>query len=511
MSEFKGIIGLDGKPLRVDRREDVRGKYEAAQTRDMDYRHWMMVDELSAAAANSPEVRKTLRERSRYEFDNNGYYSGLIESIAQDTIGSGPRPQVSVIGAMDDSESDDVARLIEAGWNRWASDDVVDYADKLRIGDESELRDGESFDLFINNPAVSDQVKLDILVIETDQVATPGVGGIKAGDVDGIEFDNKRNPIAYHVLSDHPGNSDYRLTFTAERIPSDLMCHWFRPKRPGAARGVPILTPGIPLMAQVRRFCESTLTAAEWAAKISGILYTDLPPDEEGNEVSAKGFERYQLPGGTVLTAPLGYKIEQLSPQHPSDRYGEFKGENLDEIGRAAHAPSNVVRGNSRDYNFSSGRLDYVLYHKAIRVRRRRMKTRKLNRTFRAWYAEASRIPDYFGKGVRVPPVSQISIAWYWDGFESIDPQKDADANKINLEMGLTTYAELCAEDGIDWQDRFRQRSREEKLAKELGITLAYKSGMAATPLAQDNPMAARVSHIEKLLASMSGRNGSHA
>ena len=43
----------------------VRARYDAASTNDENRRHWANADSLSANAANSPEVRRVLRNRAR--------------------------------------------------------------------------------------------------------------------------------------------------------------------------------------------------------------------------------------------------------------------------------------------------------------------------------------------------------------------------------------------------------------------------------------------------------------
>jgi hypothetical protein len=48
----------------------VRGRYDAAATTEENRRHWANADMLSAAAANNPQVRRTLRSRARYEVAN---------------------------------------------------------------------------------------------------------------------------------------------------------------------------------------------------------------------------------------------------------------------------------------------------------------------------------------------------------------------------------------------------------------------------------------------------------
>ncbi len=53
-------------PVRVK----LQARYDAAQTTAENRKHWANADGLRADAANSPEVRATLRQRARYETAN---------------------------------------------------------------------------------------------------------------------------------------------------------------------------------------------------------------------------------------------------------------------------------------------------------------------------------------------------------------------------------------------------------------------------------------------------------
>ena len=69
----------------------IRGKYGAAQTTDENRRHWASADALSADAAASAGVRRTLRNRARYEVANNSYARGIVLTLANDVVRTGPR------------------------------------------------------------------------------------------------------------------------------------------------------------------------------------------------------------------------------------------------------------------------------------------------------------------------------------------------------------------------------------------------------------------------------------
>ena len=72
----------------------VRGRYDAAATTEENRRHWANADLLSVNAANNPQVRRTLRARARYEVANNSYARGIVLTLANDCVGTGPRLQM---------------------------------------------------------------------------------------------------------------------------------------------------------------------------------------------------------------------------------------------------------------------------------------------------------------------------------------------------------------------------------------------------------------------------------
>ena len=101
----------------------VRARYDAAQTIDENRRHWANADALSAAAANSLDVRRTVRNRARYEVANNCYLSGMVQTLANDCIGTGPRLQLL-------TQDSALNNRIEALFGDWARE--IHLASKLR-------------------------------------------------------------------------------------------------------------------------------------------------------------------------------------------------------------------------------------------------------------------------------------------------------------------------------------------------------------------------------------------
>ncbi|MCX7428035.1 MAG: phage portal protein [Planctomycetia bacterium] len=333
----------------------LRARYDAAVVNDDNRRHWANADGLSARAANSAEVRRILRNRSRYEVANNSYARGIVLTLANDAIGTGPRLQMLT----DNAEAN---RRIEREFTAWAK--AINLAERLRTMRVARAQDGEAFAVLTSNMSLPTAIQLDLRLIEAEQVATPDLNALVFNAVDGIVFDEAGNPVEYHVLKQHPGDAFALVRREFDRVPRASMIHWFRADRPGQARGIPDIMPALPLFAQLRRFTLAVLAAAETAADFAGILYTDAPANGEAD--AAEPFESIELEKRALLTMPGGWKMSQLQAEQPATTYAEFKREILNEIARCLNMPFNVAAGNSSGYNYASGRLDHQTYYKSI-------------------------------------------------------------------------------------------------------------------------------------------------
>ena len=78
-----GIFGRmfgGGKPGRVSSPAPrVRARFDIAEKGD-DARHWANADHFSMDGALTPMVRRTIRNRARYERNNNSYLAGIAET-----------------------------------------------------------------------------------------------------------------------------------------------------------------------------------------------------------------------------------------------------------------------------------------------------------------------------------------------------------------------------------------------------------------------------------------------
>ena len=452
----------------------VRGRYDAAATTEENRRHWANADLLSADAAANPQVRRVLRSRARYEVANNSYARGIVLTLANDCVGTGPRLQMLT----EDAEAN---RLVEEQFDEWAT--AVNLSEKLRTMRIARAESGEAFAMLLSNPKIDSLVKLDLRLIEADQVATPELAGpdSPSNAVDGIVFDSFGNPVEYHLLRNHPGDP-HSGSMEYERVPAAAMIHYFRADRPGQSRGVPEITPALPLFAQLRRYTLAVLAAAETAADFAAVLFTDAPANGEAQEVEPMDLVELERRMATVL--PGGWKLGQVHAEQPATGYGEFKKEILNEISRCLSIPYNVAACNSSGYNYASGRLDHQTYYKSIRVDQSQLAAVVLDRVLRAWLDEAVLVSELLPLWMRTTAFRDLPHQWFWDGMEHVDPAKEAAAQATRLASLTTTLAYEFARQGRDWETELRQRAKEVALLNELGLAQAAQP----SPTREDAP-----------------------
>lgn len=436
------ILPGESKPIsKAKSPAKLRARYDAAQTTTENTAHWSAADYLSARSSNTPSIRRTLRARSRYETANNGYAAGITETLANYVIGTGPRLQLL-------TKDPQVNRRVEQLFSQWSR--RTHYARKLWVMRFSSAVDGESFGVFSTNYASRDPVKLDLKVIEADRVADPRAVFNSQQLNDGIFYDDFGNPTAYTILREHPGDLGFLSANTEyDLVRAEFVVHLFKARRPEQVRGVPEMTPTMQLFADLRRYSASVLAAAETAANISAIGRSIAPPDTT-SEGAPVPWEEVDIPRRSMLMLPDGYDITQLRAEQPTTTYSMFIEEKLGEAGRPFSMPLNIAMAKSAGYNFSSAKLDFAMFDKAIGIDQFRVEEDVCEPTLEQWFNEARMIAGYLPDGLDfsdgLPPHE-----WFWDGQEQLDPRENG-SRATAIQYGIDTIPRIFAKKGLDYE-----------------------------------------------------------
>ncbi len=469
MSKDSAILDWTGSPYKtngharrdlfqygVAQKQDkkkLKARYDAAQDTDTYSNWWAAADNLDADSANSLEVRRKLVSRSRYEVENNGFMAGMVQTHANYLVGISPTLRMQ-------TGNEQFNRIVELIWFQWCK--AVNLRRKLWCMAHAKVQDGEAFGILVSNDKLNTRIKLDIRLIETEQVqSTDILSLLEDNHIDGIAFDENGNVEYYDVLPSHPGSAVGMFFSASQRVLSQFMLHWFTQRRPGQHRGVPELVSTLNCGASSRRFREAVIAAAEAAASLGAImLKTGFLPSEV-DQVAPLSTMDYDK--GIMTALPQGWDAFQVKPENPSQTYESFMRLLINETARPKSMPYNVAACDSAQYNYASGRLDHQTYFSAIDVEREECNELVLDKLFDNWWSEA--VLEYnwdIPEGARVP-----SHVWDWPKHPVADVKSESLSGDTDLKNGSLTLYRRYSDRGLDAEDEFQ------KEADLLGIPVA--------------------------------------
>ncbi len=452
-SRIASVFGLrSNRQVVVDAGRPIRARYDAAQDSNETKNIWAVADSLDADSSNSLAVRRKLRTRSRNERANNGHCAGVIRTHANYIVGTGPTLRLQ-------TGSTPFNQMVEAAWLRWCK--ASGFVRKLRTMNRAKTGDGEAFAILTDNPRLADKVKIDIRLIECDQVTAPVMMPESERYIDGIRFDAFGNPESYDVLKRHPGASWFASSMAEyDTYRAKFVCHWFGgDERPGQHRGIPELTPSLNLFGTGRRYREAVVAAAETAADNATMIEMGLT-SEGADEVAP--FTTLPIEKRTMTILPSGAKSSQMKAEQPTTTYDSFNRNMICEEARPLNMPYNIAACDSSGYSYSGGQLDHLTYFVSIDVERQDCESIVLDHVFALWLEEA--VSAYGWSSIAAAPLPKHT--WDWNAKPQTDPVKTANARKISLSCGTTTMGRIYAEDGLDFEDEVGA------MAAEYGVTV---------------------------------------
>lgn len=472
-SAIAKLLGFGGKARSVapDARR-LRGKFDAAQTSPDDRRHWANADHLAADAACNPQIRAILRSRGRYEQFNNPYTDGQLQTLAADVVGRGPRLRLLL-------EDSDASSFVENEFGEWCR--RTNFTEKLLTAVECRAAAGECFFIRQRNLGLPTAVKLDLKLIEGDQVAAPNYG-MQPLDVlfDGIEYDRYGNPSVYHVLRHHPGSlAPFEPGPIADPVPASEVIHFFKSRRPGQQRGIPQITSSLPLYAERRRFRKAVVSAAQKIASMGAVSIESAGIADSADQPVP--FDEIELIDGMGTVLPAGWTSKQVKPEQPGTNYKDFDDKLIGEGARPLSMPFNVAACNSSSYNYASGRLDHQTYDRNIDVDHLMIETRILDVVLGWWLDEAKRILGYLPAAVLQAIASRPKYQWLWRGRPHVDPVAEADAEAKRLASRTLSMTDALAQDGTDLEAHAQTLSRDADVLARAG--LEYKTPLVGPQL----------------------------
>ncbi len=447
------------KPRAVSNSENkrmIRARFDSQYTTNDNQRHWAHADSMSVDASASPEVRRILRMRNRYEYHNNSYYQGIADTVGNYVVGTGPRLQMLT----SDKALNLLLETLVADWMR-----EIALAETLKLSRVARIYNGESFSLLRNNPNLECPVKLDVFQIEADQVSSP-IFGFEFSNYpdkffDGVVLDRYGRPKRYDILKQHPGAfRPMGMGTDFDSWPAKYVLHDFKKIRPGQVRGIPEATPALDTFAELRRYAKAVLGAAETAADYAAVIESQALALDE---TAVDPMDTFNLERRMATVLPAGWKLGQLHAEQPTTTYDMFETAKLREVCRTLNLPLAFATLDARLANMSSMYVVTQPFTKSVQVDRMAYEY-MLDRTLNEFLIEAQLIPGLLPDSL---PREGFVHTWRWPRIgHHADPAKTATAAETRLRSGTSSIPREYAEEGLDWEEE------QEADAKALGMSI---------------------------------------
>ena len=419
-----------------------------------------------------------LRNRSRQLLRDNPYVQAARRAIVTNVIGRGIRmqsrvPMVRGGGRLDKPTND----RIESWWRRYCRKEHIHAAGKLsfaRILRQSMAAVPESGEVFIRlvpEAFGNSGTPLGLEILEADLCDETHTVGPDANGNEwrmGVQVSRWGRPTAYRFRLRHPGDVSGAVGYETTDVPAQQIIHLFIPERPGQTRGVPMFASSIKRMHHVAGFEEAEVVGKRARSSLMGFIQSpegELVGDgvEDGERLTnfEPGVFKHLAPGESITVPQLG---------NADTEYEAFLRPMLRSLAAGSGVPYPTVSADYSQSNYSSSRLE-------------RLEVLELWRSLQDWIIEdvcqvvferamaaAVGAGTLQLSGYDLAPDRYEAVKWFPRGWEFVDPQKEAAANKDLVRSGFKTQSQIVAEQGGDLEDLLLARAAEVERAEELGI-----------------------------------------
>lgn len=419
---------------------------------------------------------KKIRARSRELCTDNDYGRKFLHMVKANVIGvHGIRLQPRAMrqdGSLDQQDN----QRIDTAWREWGRIEncttgrQMSWLDAQRLFAETVARDGEVLIRMV--AGARNDFNFALQFIEADQLDVDYNHTLRNGNRIrmGVEQDQFGAPIAYHLLTTHPGGESYMHSSKRyDRVPADQMIHAFMTERPGQSRGMPWMVAAIRRLNRAGKYEEAELVAAQWGAEKLGAIKREHPDDPSIATEETDG-ERYHDSSSGLLELPYGADITSWDPQHPVAAFDSF----MKAVLRGAASGLNVsYHGLANDLegvNFSSIRSGVLEERDQWRVLQGWVVEHFHDVVYRRWLIHA------ISSGQLQLPMTRLSkfqnVIWQPRGWSWVDPKKDGESNALSWKMRTKSLTQIASEQGRDLEDVLKEIQSEQKLLEQYGLSV---------------------------------------
>jgi len=392
-------------------------------------------------AIKYPVFKKKIMECSIEEDEENSYYTGILNTIAENCVGSTPL----VLGKHPEDEVND---SIEDKWHEWCVNNSIGSA--IRQIRRGAARTGLGIGIPYAPKNSPDPVILGIKTLCAIDLKQPWGADPADRIIDGVKYDEN-----WDIETIYVDNGTMEPTpFHAKDI-----IIWHKSIKEGVRTWAPECGAAFTLFPSVKRFMKAIVRGEEMKSSIPMAIKLDpmvYKPD------AADGIPQgqWEYEPGMVPTLPPGTDLTGLQfGSHGTER-NQFIQLVIGAAARCVQMPKNIALGDSSGHNMATAAIDIIPWKNRVSIDRTDFEpaTRKI---FKMWLERAVRVSDYLSVRARGQS-NRFTFDLNYDLlFQHPDPMKNANSRAIDLISGSTTLSRVYMDQGLNAR---RELQREAKL-----------------------------------------------
>jgi lambda family phage portal protein len=440
-----------------------------------------------------------LRARARSLSANNEHGKRFLSLVATNVVGR-RNPKLQVRAMRDQRDPSKATTLdkaandaIEIHWDRWGRTADITGRHKslyslMRTAVKGAARDGEALVRIVRDRNLPYGMGLQLL--EADRLEDARNQRLDNGNTvrQGVEIDSRLRAVAYWIRTSHPGENYATAAAGVERVPASEMIHLFLSERAEQVRGITWMHAIIMRGSIIHQFEEAAVVAAKiGASKIAALERAEDAPDATASMADgiSGGNLQINVEAGEMFELPPGYKMASWNPDYPHQNFESFLKACLRGLAAGLDVAAHNLTGDMTEVNYSSARIA-------------ELNERETWMALQDWFIENFTMPiyeqwlamsllagaitfDITGKALPAERYAKFANASRFQGrrWSWVDPAKEAEANKAQLDSLLTSRTRLAAEQGEEFDDILDERQQEELAIKAAGLAPPPPPGRA--------------------------------
>ena len=432
--------------------------------------NWRVVNQ--SAEYTDKYSRDNVRARARDLERNSDMMNSVIGAYKRNVIGGGYILQAK-------TGSDELNDSIETAWKKWCKKQNCDvtgtqsFTQMMRMCMKRKKIDGGI--LIVKRYTSDGFLPFKLQTFEVDELDSSQMTPQNIGNkvVGGIELNEFNRPAGYWIRQ-YP--VDNLALTTPVYIEAKDVIFLYTKHRPSQIREMSDMSPTITRIRDANEFMVAVSVKERIAACLSVFIKKTIPTTGIGRGIgvgqgSLHDYQGKSITPGMIKELNAGDEIQVVNPAGQATDAASYIKLQQRLVGAGQGISYEATSRDMSESNYSSTRQG-IIEDEMTYAEEKEMLTEVMDEIFETfvislWLSGNIQIKDFWKNKDKYLDHTWIIAPKKW-----IDPQKEANANKIALNTGQKTFKQIAAEQGKDWKEQIEEIADVLDYAREFGIDM---------------------------------------